>query len=57
MIESRKESLDISPELAAFPYPEGRLRKSCTIFLGYTSNLVSSGLREVSCVFKNMSVY
>uniref|UniRef100_A0A914E9F4 deoxyhypusine synthase n=1 Tax=Acrobeloides nanus TaxID=290746 RepID=A0A914E9F4_9BILA len=30
-----------------FPYPVGRPRKSCTIFLGYTSNLVSSGLREI----------
>jgi len=29
-----------------FPYPADRLKRACTIFLGYTSNLVSSGLRE-----------
>uniref|UniRef100_A0A0N5ADW6 deoxyhypusine synthase n=1 Tax=Syphacia muris TaxID=451379 RepID=A0A0N5ADW6_9BILA len=28
------------------PYPAGKKRNSCTIFLGYTSNLVTSGLRE-----------
>uniref|UniRef100_A0A0K0DHU0 deoxyhypusine synthase n=1 Tax=Angiostrongylus cantonensis TaxID=6313 RepID=A0A0K0DHU0_ANGCA len=30
-----------------FPYPEERRILHCTIFLGFTSNLVSSGLREV----------
>ncbi len=30
-----------------FDYPEGRKRMPCTIFLGFTSNLVSCGLREV----------
>ncbi|CAB3403844.1 unnamed protein product [Caenorhabditis bovis] len=31
---------------ATFPYPENRRKRNCTIFLGYTSNLVTSGLRE-----------
>ncbi|KAK0393665.1 hypothetical protein QR680_000343 [Steinernema hermaphroditum] len=30
-----------------YPYPEGKKKRACTIFLGYTSNLVSSGLRDV----------
>jgi deoxyhypusine synthase len=30
-----------------FDYPVGRAKTGCTIFLGYTSNLVSCGLREV----------
>lgn len=28
------------------PYPEGKQKRACTIFLGYTSNLVTSGVRE-----------
>jgi len=31
-----------------FPYPDSRRIRALTIFLGYTSNLVTSGLREVS---------
>ncbi|VDM69218.1 unnamed protein product, partial [Strongylus vulgaris] len=30
-----------------FPYPDQRPIPPCTIFLGYTSNLVTSGIREV----------
>lgn len=29
-----------------FAYPGGRRKTGCTIFLGYTSNMISSGLRE-----------
>ncbi|VDK43077.1 unnamed protein product [Anisakis simplex] len=29
-----------------FPYPVGKKKPACTIFLGYTSNIVTSGLRE-----------
>lgn len=29
------------------PYPEGKQKRACTIFFGYTSNLVTSGVREV----------
>ena len=47
MISARSEEApaeeDVDPN---FPYPEGRKRPACTIFLGFTSNLVSSGLRE-----------
>uniref|UniRef100_A0A915CL44 Deoxyhypusine synthase n=1 Tax=Ditylenchus dipsaci TaxID=166011 RepID=A0A915CL44_9BILA len=30
-----------------FPYPIARKKKALTLFLGYTSNLVTSGLREI----------
>uniref|UniRef100_A0A7E4W7F4 deoxyhypusine synthase n=1 Tax=Panagrellus redivivus TaxID=6233 RepID=A0A7E4W7F4_PANRE len=47
MLAARAEAApkedDVDPN---FPYPEGRPRPACTIFLGYTSNLVSSGIRE-----------
>lgn len=33
------------------PYPEGKQKKACTIFFGYTSNLVTSGVREVCLIF------
>lgn len=32
---------------AEFPYPPGRVRPALTIFLGFTSNLVTSGLRDI----------
>ncbi|PAV62803.1 hypothetical protein WR25_23431 [Diploscapter pachys] len=46
MLDERENPLseDVDPE---FLYPEGRRKRGCTIFLGYTSNLVSSGLREI----------
>uniref|UniRef100_A0A1I7Z6B4 Deoxyhypusine synthase n=1 Tax=Steinernema glaseri TaxID=37863 RepID=A0A1I7Z6B4_9BILA len=48
MIEARKEEPEFEDGIdATFPFPEGRKKRGCTIFLGYTSNLVSSGLREV----------
>ncbi|KAE9551570.1 hypothetical protein FO519_005214 [Halicephalobus sp. NKZ332] len=47
MIEARTEEPPIEEDVdPMFPYPEGKKRPACTIFLGYTSNLVSSGLRE-----------
>jgi len=45
MIESRKEPCTLFEP--TFAYPEDRKKTGCTIFLGYTSNLVTSGLREV----------
>lgn len=37
-----------------FKYPSNRKRRALTIFLGYTSNMVTSGLREVLfIIFKN----
>lgn len=49
MIECRKVEIEIDStekeyELELSPF--GRKRKNCTIFLGYTSNLISSGVRE-----------
>ncbi|GMR37035.1 hypothetical protein PMAYCL1PPCAC_07230, partial [Pristionchus mayeri] len=37
---------EVSGEEKTFPYPEGRKKRALTLFMGYTSNLVSSGLRE-----------
>uniref|UniRef100_A0A0N5BFB9 deoxyhypusine synthase n=1 Tax=Strongyloides papillosus TaxID=174720 RepID=A0A0N5BFB9_STREA len=36
------EGIDIN-----FPYPAGRRKQKLTLFLGYTSNLISSGLRDI----------
>lgn len=47
MLDLRETSLECDEDEKKSPYPEGRDRKSCTIFLGYTSNLVTSGLREI----------
>ncbi|CAD5212391.1 unnamed protein product [Bursaphelenchus okinawaensis] len=44
MIECRKKPFEGYED--TFSYPEGRKKTGCTIFLGYTSNLVTSGLRE-----------
>ena len=47
MIAARREPAPVEEDVDPyFPYPHGRQRPACTIFLGYTSNLVSSGLRE-----------
>jgi len=43
MIEERNSQV----QGGFFPYPNSRRRRALTIFLGYTSNLVTSGLREV----------
>ncbi|KAL0230226.1 hypothetical protein PCE1_003788 [Barthelona sp. PCE] len=51
MLECRKQpmdqeklaEMDISPDHRCYP------RTNCTIFMGYTSNLISSGLRETLC--------
>ncbi|GMS84734.1 hypothetical protein PENTCL1PPCAC_6909, partial [Pristionchus entomophagus] len=37
---------EVEEEEKTFPYPEGRKKRGLTLFMGYTSNLVSSGLRE-----------
>ncbi|KAK5971045.1 putative deoxyhypusine synthase, partial [Trichostrongylus colubriformis] len=46
MLDEREISEGNNPE-KFFPYPLERRIPHCTIFLGYTSNLVSSGLREI----------
>lgn len=47
MLEERNKKPEIEEDVdPLFPYPEGKKRPACTIFLGYTSNLISSGLRE-----------
>ncbi|XP_071511211.1 deoxyhypusine synthase-like [Diadema antillarum] len=48
MIAKKKEPLD-EEEVAKGTElnPCGRVKSNCTIFLGFTSNLISSGLREV----------
>ncbi|VDN05611.1 unnamed protein product [Thelazia callipaeda] len=43
MIASREEHLEGEIML---PYPKEKKRRACTIFLGYTSNLITSGVRE-----------
>lgn len=49
MLDEREHALPENDDPNSFfPYPEGRKKKACTIFLGYTSNLVSSGIREVN---------
>ncbi|XP_067829040.1 deoxyhypusine synthase isoform X2 [Heptranchias perlo] len=46
MIEKKLEPLDESVEDTINLNPCQRERSGCTIFLGYTSNLISSGIRE-----------
>ncbi|MFH4982505.1 hypothetical protein AB6A40_009214 [Gnathostoma spinigerum] len=45
MIAAREKSHGCCDD--TFEYPQGKKKPGCTIFLGYTSNLVTSGLREV----------
>jgi len=48
MLSCRFLPLDLPPTTdPCFSYPESREKRSLTIFLGYTSNLVTSGLRDV----------
>ena len=51
MLSQRKWRLSDEPlaedEVDEFMHPDVRAQTRCSIFLGYTSNLVSSGLREV----------
>uniref|UniRef100_A0A0N4ZI09 deoxyhypusine synthase n=1 Tax=Parastrongyloides trichosuri TaxID=131310 RepID=A0A0N4ZI09_PARTI len=48
MIKIRNETLVLEEGIdACFPYPKNRTKKKLTIFLGYTSNLISSGLRDI----------
>lgn len=48
MINERNKPVNISKEIDPyFSYPSNRLRRSLTIFFGFTSNMVTSGLREV----------
>ncbi|MGH0192049.1 UNVERIFIED_CONTAM: hypothetical protein FKN15_002257 [Acipenser sinensis] len=46
MIEKRLEPLEQTEEPSAPPDLSQRHHSGCTIFLGYTSNLISSGVRE-----------
>ncbi|XP_019640811.1 PREDICTED: deoxyhypusine synthase-like [Branchiostoma belcheri] len=48
MLEKKAEPLPVDPEedQPVNLHPMGRPRTNCTIFLGYTSNLISSGVRE-----------
>jgi len=46
MIEKRKEELPAEALDSLNLNPVGRPLRNCTIFLGYTSNMVSSGVRE-----------
>jgi deoxyhypusine synthase len=49
MIAARKSDFVLPDDVdAVFQYPSNRRKTGCTIFLGYTSNMISSGLREVS---------
>ncbi|CAJ0565651.1 unnamed protein product, partial [Mesorhabditis spiculigera] len=47
MLKKREDLSELEDPAECFPYPAGRRKTGCTIFLGYTSNLVSSGLREI----------
>ncbi|XGW09561.1 hypothetical protein V3C99_011666 [Haemonchus contortus] len=47
MLDARESCSDGDVPKQFFPYPKERSIPRCTIFLGYTSNLVSSGLREM----------
>ncbi|KAK6052299.1 hypothetical protein COOONC_10197 [Cooperia oncophora] len=47
MLDEREACCDGDNMEKFFPYPIERRIPRCTIFLGYTSNLVSSGLREM----------
>uniref|UniRef100_F7AU76 Deoxyhypusine synthase n=2 Tax=Ornithorhynchus anatinus TaxID=9258 RepID=F7AU76_ORNAN len=46
MIEKKLEPMEEGEENHADLNPSRRPRSGCTIFLGYTSNLISSGIRE-----------
>ncbi|VDP33566.1 unnamed protein product, partial [Soboliphyme baturini] len=47
MINARRDSTNCHEALSFFEYPYFRREKTgCTIFLGYTSNMISSGVRE-----------
>nr|CAD2194746.1 unnamed protein product [Meloidogyne enterolobii] len=48
MLEERLKPVKIDPDIDQyFKFPPGRLRPSLTLFLGFTSNLVTSGLRDI----------
>lgn len=48
MLEERTKPIELDPDMdPCFPYPIGKVRRSLTIFLGFTSNLVTSGLRDI----------
>uniref|UniRef100_A0A914VRR3 deoxyhypusine synthase n=1 Tax=Plectus sambesii TaxID=2011161 RepID=A0A914VRR3_9BILA len=47
MIADRSADFSLPDDVDAdFQYPKNRRKTGCTIFLGYTSNLISSGIRE-----------
>lgn len=45
-IEKRLESVEVDKENESEESCESSRKSGCTIFLGYTSNLISSGVRE-----------
>lgn len=46
-----------SEVVETFSYPTGKKKKNCTLFFGYTSNLVTSGLREVMYIKKLVQLF
>ena len=44
-LDKKQEPVENEGELNLDPH--GRPRTSCTIFLGFTSNIVSSGMRDI----------
>lgn len=59
MIAARRDEPTLDDGVSrTFDYPIGRVKTGCTLFLGYTSNLISCGLREVvdDC-FQSVSNY
>lgn len=52
MLNERLKPVNVDPNVDEFfKYPPARRRMALTLFLGFTSNLVTSGLRDV-CYFK-----
>lgn len=47
MIAAKREAVEFETGLKHFEYPGLREKTGCTIFLGFTSNMVSSGLRDI----------
>lgn len=47
MLKARNESVTFESDLNYFEFPGKREKTGCTIFLGFTSNMISSGLRDI----------
>lgn len=47
-IKAKSEPVTLEKNLECFEYPMfNRMKTGCTIFLGYTSNMISCGIREI----------